>query len=82
MTNKNHKPGIRVNQHPEGGWQTKKEGNERASGRFDIKQDAVDAAIQQAKREGTEVVVQGRDGKIQSKDSYGKDPNPPKDKEH
>jgi hypothetical protein len=82
MSNKNQKPAIRVNQHPEGGWQTKKEGNERASGRFDIKQDAVDAAIQQAKREGTEVVVQGRDGKIQSKDSYGQDPNPPKDKEH
>jgi hypothetical protein len=82
MSNKGHKPAIRVNQHPEGGWQTKKEGNDRASGKYGTKQEAVDAAVQQAKREGTEVVVQGKDGKIQSKDSYGKDPNPPKDKEH
>jgi hypothetical protein len=82
MANKSHKPAIRVNKHPESGWQTKKEGNERASGKYDTKQEAVDAAIQQAKREGTEVIVQGKDGKIQSKDSYGKDPNPPKDKEN
>ena len=26
--------------------------------------------------------IRGRDGKIRSKDSYGADPNPPKDKEH
>lgn len=82
MSNKQHKPAIRVNQHSEGGWQTKKEGSDRAGGIYDTKQEAVNAAVQQAKREGTEVVVQGRDGKIQSKDSYGKDPNPPKDKEH
>jgi hypothetical protein len=82
MAKSNHKPAIRVNQHPDGGWQTKKEGTERASGKFETKKDAVVAAVQQAKREGTEVIVQGKDGKIQSKDSYGKDPNPPKDKEH
>lgn len=35
-----------------------------------------------AKRLETELIVQGRDGKIRSKDSYGKDPNPPHDKEH
>lgn len=76
------KPAIRVTPHPEGGWQTKKDGNTRAGGKFDIKDDAVDAGKQQAQREGTELIIHGRDGKIQSKDSYGKDPNPPKDKEH
>ena len=28
------------------------------------------------------IVTHGRDGKIRSKDSYGNDPNPPKDTEH
>jgi hypothetical protein len=82
MANKAHKPAIWVNPHPEGGWKTQKEGTERASGKHNTKQEAVEAAIKQAKNERTEVVVQGKDGKIQSKDSYGKDPNPPKDKEH
>lgn len=39
-------------------------------------------AIQHAKRDGVDVVIHGRDGKIRSKDSYGDDPNPPKDTEN
>ena len=35
-----------------------------------------------AKKKKTEVVIHGRNGKIRSKDSYGNDPNPPKDREH
>ena len=29
-----------------------------------------------------EVIIQGRNGQIRSKDSYGNDPCPPRDKEH
>lgn len=82
MANKSNKPNLWVTQHPDGGWQKKHEGSDRSSGKFDKKQEAVNSAVQQAKKEGVEVIVQGKDGKIQSKDSYGKDPNPPKDKEH
>ena len=34
------------------------------------------------KKEQVEVITQRKDGTIQSRDSYGKDPNPPKDREH
>jgi hypothetical protein len=34
----------------------------------------------EAKRDQTEHVIHGRNGRIQEKNSYGNDPNPPKDK--
>ncbi len=34
-----------------------------------------------SKNQGSELVIHGKDGKIQQKDSHGKDPNPPKDKD-
>jgi hypothetical protein len=76
------KQNIWVTKHPDGGWQKKKENSDRASGVFPTQKDAIDSAVTQAKREHLEVIVQGTNGKIRSKDSYGNDPNPPKDKEH
>lgn len=35
-----------------------------------------------AKHNESEHMIHGRDGKIRSKDSYGTDPNPPRDREH
>ena len=35
-----------------------------------------------ARRNAAELVIHGRDGRIRSKDSYGKDPHPPRDREH
>ena len=61
------------------GWATRKEGAERAGGVYDRKTDALDQAREQAKRERVEVVIHGRDGKIQDSDSYGHDPFPPRD---
>lgn len=37
------------------------------------------AAVTIAKQKKSEVVIHGRDGKIRDKDSYGRDPFPPKD---
>jgi hypothetical protein len=74
------KPNILVTPHPDGGWQKKHEKSNRASRKFDKKQEAVKSAVQQAKRERVEVIIQREDGSIERKDSYGKDPNPPKDK--
>jgi len=39
-------------------------------------------AIPVAKKNQSEVVIHGRDGKIRDKDSYGNDPVPPRDKKH
>jgi len=43
---------------------------------------AIERAEQIAKQEETELIIRGRDGTIRSKDSYGNDPIPPKDREH
>ena len=65
-----------------GGWAVKREGSGRASRVTDRKQDAVDTGRSMAQRDRTELIVQRRDGTIQSKDSFGNDPHPPKDTEH
>ena len=72
----------RVTPRPDGKWQHKGDGNKRATRVTDTQKEAEDSAISVAKNQGSEVVVHGKDGKIRSKDSYGNDPNPPKDKEH
>lgn len=59
--------------HPEG-WANKKGGAERASSVHSTKKEAEAAAREQSKREGTELVVHGKDGQIQRKDSHGNDP--------
>jgi hypothetical protein len=41
---------------------------------MDRKQDAVDRARQQARREQAELVIKDQHGRIQSKDSHGHDP--------
>ena len=62
------------------GWSVKRSGRILSSHHTQGK--AVDSAIVRAKRAKTEVITHGRDGRIRSKDSYGPDPHPPRDKEH
>ncbi len=64
------------------GWAVKKEGSNRFTVITETKRDAVTVARQIAKNNKSELVVHGKDGKIQDKDSYDNDPNPPKDKKH
>lgn len=64
------------------GWAVKGEGNTRFTIITDIKKDAVEAAREIARNNHSELVIHGRDGRIQDKDSYGNDPNPPKDNKH
>ncbi len=66
----------------EDGWAAKREGAKRASKTFKTKGEAVDYAREKAHQEGGELTIHGRDGRIQDKDSYGNDPNPPKDTKH
>ena len=64
------------------GWAVKREGNNRATSVHGTQKDAQRAAVPIAKRENTEVVTHGRDGKIRDSDSYGNDSNPPRDTKH
>jgi hypothetical protein len=63
---------------PNGGWDVKKGGADRASGHYDTKQQAVQEGRQISKNQGTEFFIHGKDGQIQKKDSHGKDLYPPK----
>lgn len=75
--NGNDKKNIHVVPHPEG-WAIKREGAERASRVTETKKEAVDYARQQARQDGVELIIHKKDGTIQSRDSHGNDPYPPK----
>lgn len=64
------------------GWATRKEGTRRVGHMADTQQKAFEQAREQAKREHVEVVIHRPDGTIRNSNSYGNDPNPPKDKKH
>jgi len=64
------------------GWAVRRESSDRASKVFPRKEDAQDFGRSMAQRDRVELIVQRRDGTIQSKDSYGRDPFPPRDTEH
>lgn len=67
-----------VTPHPDGGWQVKGAGNQRATVRTETQKEAYEIAREIAKNQGSEVIIHGRDGKIREKNSYGNDPFPPK----
>jgi len=78
-------PGRSVYQRPNGDWINKRNDTERAGSIHDTQKEAWDAARQMLHNEGGgELTVMGRDHLIVSKDTIapGRDPNPPKDREH
>ncbi|HRI85510.1 MAG TPA: DUF2188 domain-containing protein [Ignavibacteria bacterium] len=70
------------NQHvvpnPDGGWGVKGSGNDKFTKLFDRKSDAVEYAREVSRNQNSELIVHGKNGQIQSKDSHGNDPFPPK----
>lgn len=68
----------------EEGWAALREGASRASEIFDTQDEAEDFAHKVLVNSGGgELITQGRDGRIRSKDTINsKDPLPPRDKEH
>ncbi len=64
---------------PTGGWNVMRGGGKRSSGHFETKQEAIDAGRVISRNQGTEFVIHGKDGKIQSSDSHGHDSCPPWD---
>ena len=65
-----------------GMWAVHGAGNQRDTKLFNTQKAATAHAISIAKNSRSEVIVQGRNGRIVSKDSYGNDPHPPCDREH
>jgi uncharacterized protein YdaT len=63
-------------------WAVRRERYSRVSSTHDTQREAIEAARRTAQREHTEVVIHRPDGRIRDSDSYGNDPNPPKDKKH
>jgi len=69
----------------DGDWINKKVSASKAFSKHTTQKETEDAAREMLKNQGGgELITKGRDGKIRSKDTIapGKDPNPPKDKEH
>lgn len=64
---------------PSGGkWRVRRAGASRASGIYDTQQEAIERARDLAKNQNTELYIHGRDGRIRERNSYGRDPHPPK----
>ena len=67
--------------HPDG-WAVKGEGNDRYTVITPTKEEAEKIGRDIAKNQESDVIIHGRDGVIQDRDSYGNDPFPPRDNKH
>jgi uncharacterized protein YdaT len=63
---------------PDGGWDVKRGGADRASNHFDTKQEAIDRGREISRNQQTELRIHNKDGRIADSDSHGRDPYPPK----
>ncbi len=70
------------NQHvvpnPNGGWNVKGAGAKRATVHTDTKRSAVNIARNISRNQHSELIIHGKNGQIQSRDSHGNDPFPPR----
>ena len=66
----------------DGGWNVKGAGNSKSTVHTDTKQEALEKTIEITKNQQSEVVIHGKDGKTQDKDSYGNDQESSKDAKH
>ena len=62
------------------GWKVQKNNSQRASAIVNTKAEAVAKAHSLSTNTRSEMIVHGKDGKIQYMNSYGHDPFPPRDK--
>lgn len=67
-----------VTRHPEGGWQVKGDGNSKTTARTTTQKEAIHIAREIAIHQHSELVIHGRNGQIRAKDSFGRDPFPPR----
>ena len=71
----------RKNQHVvphQRGWAVNGEGNSRATSTHPTQREAISAARDIAINRHSEMLIHGRNGQIRERNTYGKDPFPPK----
>ena len=73
---------IHITHRKGGEWAVKGEGDERASSLHGTQAAALKVGRELAQQNRSELVIHGRDNRIIDKDSFGNDPNPPRDKKH
>jgi hypothetical protein len=59
-------------------WAVKGEGNSKNTTITQTQLEAINIARTIARKEQSELIIHGKDGRIRQKDSYGNDPFPPK----
>lgn len=62
----------------DGQWAVKRQGTQRAASIHDTQSAAWNEARRLARGAGGEALLQGEDGRIRARNTYGKDPFPPK----
>lgn len=67
---------VHIVPHPSG-WAVKIEGNDRASSVHRTQEQAIDVGRDRARRDETEILIHGENGRIRERDSYGNDDFPP-----
>lgn len=65
--------------HPDG-WAVRGEGNQKVTRITNTQQEAINIAESIARNQRSDTKIHGTNGKIRAGNSYGNDPNPPKDK--
>lgn len=63
--------------HPEG-WAVRVAGNQRVSSIHPTQAEAIETGRIRARGQGSELLIHGEDGRIRERNTYGKDPFPPK----
>lgn len=72
---------TKKNQHVvphENGWAVRGAGNSRVTSIHSTQREAITAARQTAINQNSEMLIHGQNGQIREKNTYGKDPHPPK----
>lgn len=59
-------------------WGVRGQGNERLTGSFPTQREAIERGRELARNSGSELRIQGEDGRFREAWSYGNDPFPPK----
>ncbi|MCS6626774.1 DUF2188 domain-containing protein [Roseibacterium beibuensis] len=62
---------------PDGRWESQREGSQRPSRVFDTQREAWEHTREAARQDGGEAFLQGRNGRIRERNTYGDDPYPP-----
>jgi len=63
-------------------WGVRGAGNQRLTRITDTQAEAIEIGKEIAQNQNSELFIHGKNGQIRSKDSYGHDDCPPRDKEH